>query len=145
LNFDTREFAELAPAVLIQKPSPLPGTGRTSASIRGIQAIAGSTWDITLQQGVQRYKATILPKKAYASSTWYRSHPGYGQKDTTDKIMTILESVQKEALRVATGAWKTTALAALEVETNTLPVDLYLQQRNEHSLHRIKGARYTPR
>jgi hypothetical protein len=127
LNFDTCEFAERAPADLVQKPSPLLGTGRTSALTRGIQAIAGSTWGITLQQGVQLYKATILPKIAYASSAWYRSHPGYDQKGTTDKITTILESVQKEALRVATGAWKTTALAALEAETNTMPVDLYLQ------------------
>ena len=110
---------------------------RASTSIRGIQTIAGSTWGITLQQGVQLYKATILPKIAYASSAWYNSNPQHGQKMETEKTLQILQSIQKDALRVATGAWKTTALAALEVETNTLPIDLYLKQRNETALHRI--------
>jgi hypothetical protein len=28
----------------------------------------------------------------------------------------------------------------MEIETNTTPIDLYLQQRNENALHRIRGS-----
>ena len=83
---------------------------------------------------MQLYKATILPKIAYASSTWFISNPEHGQKGTARKTLTILQSIQKDALRVATGAWKNTALAAMDIETNTAPIDLYLQQRNENAL-----------
>jgi ribonuclease HI/exonuclease III len=113
---------------------------KADTSIRGMKAIAGSTWGINLQQGMQLYKATILPKITYASSTWFRSNPEHGQKGATAKTLAILQSIQKDALRIATGAWKNTALAAMEIETNTTPIDLYLQQRNENALHRIRGS-----
>lgn len=113
---------------------------KADKSIRGMQAIAGSTWGITLQQGVQLYKATILPKITYASSVWYRSNPERGHVKTTATVLSTLQSIQKAALRVAIGAWKTTALAAMEIESNTMPIDLYLQQRNEHALYRITGS-----
>lgn len=136
--------ARLLGVILDKKLSGLPHAERlrerATISIRGMQAIAGSTWGITLQQGVQLYKATILPKITYASSAWFRSNPEHGHKITTEKTLTILQSIQKDALRVATGAWKTTALAAMEIETDTMPIDLYLRQRNETALHRIMGS-----
>jgi ribonuclease HI/exonuclease III len=109
-------------------------------TIKGLQTITGSTWGISLQQGVQLYKAILLPKLAYASTVWYKSNPEYGSKTDATKINKILSSIQKEALRVVTGAWRNTALAALEIETNTTPIHLYLQQRNENALHRIRGS-----
>lgn len=109
-------------------------------TIKGLQTIAGSTWGISLQQGVQLYKAVLLPKLAYASTVWYKSTPEHGSKTDTTKINKILNSIQKEALRVITGAWRNTALAAMEVETNTTPIHLHLQQRNEDALHRIRGS-----
>ncbi|KAG9636027.1 hypothetical protein KCU64_g14772, partial [Aureobasidium melanogenum] len=68
-----RKTAKLLGVILDKKLTGLPHAEhlreKAKVSIRGIQAIAGSTWGITLQQGVQLYKATILPKLAYASST----------------------------------------------------------------------------
>ena len=64
--------ARLLGVVLDKKLSKLPHAEhlreRATISIRGMQAIAGSTRGVTLQQGAQLYKATILPKIAYASS-----------------------------------------------------------------------------
>lgn len=139
-----RKTAKLLGVILDKKLTGLPHAEhlreKAKVSIRGIQAIAGSTWGITLQQGVQLYKATILPKLAYASSTWFRNNPEHGHKKSTAEILRIIQGIQKDALKLATGAWKSTALSALEVETNTLPIDLYLQQRNENALHRIRGS-----
>jgi hypothetical protein len=136
--------AKLLGVILDKELSGLPHAEhlrrKADTSIRGMKAIGGSTWGINLQHGVQLYKATILPKIAYASSTWFRSNPKHGQKGATGKALTILQSIQKDALRIATGAWKNTALAAMEIETNTTPIDLYLQQRNENALHRIRGS-----
>jgi hypothetical protein len=75
---------------------------------------------------VQLYKAILLPKLAYVSTVWYKSNPEYGSKTDATKINKILSLIQKEALRVVTGAWRNTALAALEIETNTTPIHLYL-------------------
>jgi hypothetical protein len=95
---------------------------------------------ITLQQGVKLYKAVLLPKLTYASSFWFRTDPEHGNKVNSRETTKILEATQKEALRVLTGAWCTTALAAIEVETNTMPITLYIQQRNENVMHRIRGS-----
>lgn len=109
-------------------------------TMKGFQAISGSTWGITLQHSVQLYKAVLLPKLAYASTVWFRTNPEHGNKTNIAKITRILESVQKEALKWATGAWRTTALAALEIETNVMPIELYIRQRNANTLYRIKGS-----
>jgi ribonuclease HI len=113
---------------------------KAATTIKGFQAIAGSTWGITLQQGIKLYKTVLLPKLTYASSVWFRPNPEYGNKVNSRKITKILEATQKEALRVLTGAWRTTALAAIEVETNTMPIALYIQQRNENVMHRMRGS-----
>ena len=39
-----------------------------------------------------------------------------------------IRSIQGKALRVAIGAYKATATEALEVETNTVPIDLHLDK-----------------
>jgi hypothetical protein len=59
-------------------------------TIKGLQTITGSTWGISLQQGVQLYKAILLPKLAYASTVWYKSNPEYGSKTDATKINKIL-------------------------------------------------------
>ena len=39
-----------------------------------------------------------------------------------------IRSIQGKAFRVAIGAYKATATEVLEVETNTVPIDLYLDK-----------------
>ena len=39
-----------------------------------------------------------------------------------------IRSIQGKALRVATGAYKAIATEVLEVEINTIPIDLYLEK-----------------
>ena len=43
-----------------------------------------------------------------------------GYKGQRARIEKILSTIQKEALQVATGAFRTTALGVLEAETNTM-------------------------
>ena len=48
-----------------------------------------------------------------------------------------IRSIQGNALRVATGAYKATATEALEIETNTAPIDLYLDKLVQRSIINI--------
>lgn len=113
---------------------------RASKSVQALQALAASTWGISRESMLKLYNAIIVPQITYACSVWYipEDVPGYkGQRVRTEKI---LSTIQKEALRVATGAFRTTALGVLEAETNTMPIRQRLQKVCLTTALRIRGT-----
>ena len=48
-----------------------------------------------------------------------------------------IRSIQGKALRIATGAYKATVTEVLEVETNTIPIDLHLDKLVQRSIINI--------
>jgi cytolysin (calcineurin-like family phosphatase) len=51
-----------------------------------------------------------------------------------------LNTLQKRALCTATGAFKSTAAAVIEAETNTLPIDVQLNRTSMITANRIKSS-----
>jgi hypothetical protein len=76
----------------------------------------------------------------YACSVWYTPSETYGYKVHKKRVEETLSRLQKKALCVATGAFRTTALSVLEVETHTLPMPLQLLQQTVNTSLRIKGT-----
>jgi len=76
----------------------------------------------------------------FASSVWYIPQDYTGEKTRRKQMLSKLGAIQKKALCVATGAFKTTALSVLEAETATPPVEYQLLQSSLMSAVRIIGT-----
>jgi hypothetical protein len=113
---------------------------RAYTAIGGIAAITGSTWGVSMLQALQLYKAVVLPIITFESSTWYKNYPAFGMVGHLKRQLSRLNAVQKKGLCVVTGAFRTTALAALEVETHTMPVAQQLHAAGVNTTLRIKGS-----
>jgi exonuclease III/ribonuclease HI len=113
---------------------------RATKSIEALAAITGSTWGITRGQTLQLYKTVVIPGMTYAASTWYILSEEYGFKTHKKRVEDTLSRLQKKALCLATGAFRTTALSVLEVDTYTLPIPLQLMQTTVNTALRIKGT-----
>jgi hypothetical protein len=113
---------------------------RATKSIQALSAITGSTWGATREQILKLYKAVVIPGMLYACSTWYIPSEERGFKVRKKLVEEALSRLQKKALCIATGAFRTTALSVLEVETYTLPIPLQLLQISVKTALRIKGT-----
>ena len=71
----------------------------------------------------------MLPRITFACSVWYIPQDCPGEKTRRKKMLAALSALQKRALCVATGVFKTAAVAVLEVETFTYPIELQLPRQ----------------
>jgi hypothetical protein len=101
-----------------------------------------STWGATFIRARQIYSAVVRPALAYGSAVWHNpssleqggqqqggQQQGGQRKRAYKGIAAKLAVVQNKCLRVVSGAYKATPVAALETETNTPPLDLYLDAK----------------
>ena len=68
--------------------------------------------------------AVVRPALAYSAGVWHT--PGTG---SARGLAAKLQPIQNKCLRVVAGAYKATPVRALETETHTPPIDLYLDGR----------------
>lgn len=113
---------------------------RAIKSIGALSAITGSTWGATRNQVLKLHKAVVIPGILYAYSVWYTPSETYGYKVHKKRVEEKLSRLQKKALCVATGAFRTTALSVLEVETHILPIPLRILQQTVNATLRTKGT-----
>ena len=109
-------------------------------SVQALQALAASTWGISRESTLKLYSAVVVPHMTYACSTWFTPEDTKGYKGQRDYAEKALSSVQKEALRIATGAFRTTPLGVLEAETLTIPIRQRLQKVCYVTALRIRGT-----
>jgi hypothetical protein len=103
-------------------------TTQTNALLR----TTASTWGATFTSARQIYSAVVRPALAYGSAVWHApptSEPRARQKSAPKGVAAKLAGVQNKCLRVIAGAYKATPVAALEAETYTPPLDLYLDTK----------------
>ena len=97
-----------------------------------LRSIAGPGWGVPIPDMVKLYKATILPRLLYGCSAWVQIHRGMGFKTSLKKVVTALKRCQKMSLAAISGAFRTTAGAALDVELYVEPI-----------IHRLTKAIYS--
>ena len=80
----------------------------------GIAGLAGSVWGAKLPRMRQMLLSVVIPQLTYACSVGYIPH---GETKHKKSQLKQLISIQYQANRVITGAYKATSAPALDIET----------------------------
>ena len=86
-----------------------------------LKALPGTTWGTDRENLIKIYKVFIRTKLVYGVTAI---------ASAADSRLENLNKVQNSALRVALGARRTSPIAALQVESNVPPLNIYLKELN---------------
>lgn len=111
---------------------------KVSKSINALACLGSSTWGVSMSDMRKIYNGVVVPQMMYACSVWSDSR----SKGTpyTVKTMDALRSIQARGARAICGAFKATSRAALDIETNLLPVAQQIEKNNAHTLSRVMSS-----
>ena len=113
---------------------------KASKRLITLSSLASSTWGANLHTLRLVYQAMILPQMLYGYSAWYTtrmrrtSGKPYMHQSTMARFLT---PVQRRAAQVITGAFRTAAANAVEVEAYLLPMDQQMEKISLQSTLRI--------
>jgi hypothetical protein len=97
------------------------------------------TWGTTTVHLRRMYTAVLMPQILFGCSAWY-VRGGVRLKGTATAAIKALQTVQRQALAVVAGAFRTTARAALEVLMNVPPPELMINRLTEETCLRILAS-----
>ena len=91
--------------------------------LSALRSITASTWGTPLVAARALYRGAIRPVLAYGALSWCPENLGKAKT-----LAKSLQNIQRRFLRAITGAYKATLTEALEIETFTEPLDLYIEK-----------------
>lgn len=93
---------------------------KAETSLVALRGLSGSTWGTSLLAMRKVYQAVVIPQVLYGVATWFQ--PEIMSAKESNNIVRQIASVQKRAAVVMGGAFRTTAMAALNVELYLSPM-----------------------
>ena len=94
-------------------------------SIRALRSLSGTTWGAKLSRMRQMVQVVFISQLTYACSVWYIPK---GDKGHCKGVVKSLASVQYQAERAITGAYRATSKEALNIEVNSMLMHLRLDR-----------------
>ena len=101
-----------------------------------LSRIAKSSWGLKYKYARQLYTAVITARTDYAAVVWHRPKDGNTMATSTQACK--LDKIQRLAMKAITGCYKTTATAAMEIETGLQPSWLRLQTKTLQAITRMQ-------
>ncbi|KAJ6021670.1 reverse transcriptase [Penicillium herquei] len=99
---------------------------KANTTLQALRSLAGSTWGASVSTMRRIYLAVILPQMLYSVVAWYSPlTTGIRQANITSHPFT---AIQKRAVCLIAGAFKTSAAAALNVELHLPPIDIQINR-----------------
>ena len=101
-----------------------------------MSSIARITWGTPFKYVRRLYTAVIRPRIQYGAAIWHR--PGDTRSSPATAQANSLTSVQRLAMKTITGCFRTTSTAALQHETELLPIEHELRKQVLKYLTRVQ-------
>jgi hypothetical protein len=112
---------------------------KAGTSLQAIRGLAGSTWGASLIVMRRLYQAIIIPQMLHGIAAWY--HPATAKQ--RDAIIREFAKIQHRAACLISGAFRTTAVEALNVELHLPPMRLQMERICKETAIRIRtGPRF---
>ena len=104
---------------------------RASSVINGLRCLGNTVRGLSQRHFRLLYVACVFPILTYGATVWYRPHK------QVKTLVRKLEVVQNKAIRMITGAFKTTPIELIQLRSFLPPIEVWLKKLNQQAAIRL--------